>query len=68
MLVPLLPYLIPLMLVQYGLMIWAIVSLFRPKSPPRHLNKWVWLAIILFVNMIGPILFLAIGRSQDEEE
>jgi len=66
--IPLIPYLIPLMLLQYGLLIWALIALLRPKSPPRYLNKWVWLAIILLVNMVGPILFLALGRSQNEEE
>jgi hypothetical protein len=66
--VPLIPYLIPLMLLQYGLLIWALVALLRPKSPPRFLNKWVWLTIIVLVNMVGPILFLAIGRNPDQED
>jgi hypothetical protein len=65
-LVSLLPYLIPLLAVEFGLKIWALVALFKPKTPPRHLNRWVWFAIILCVNTIGPILFLVIGRSQDE--
>jgi hypothetical protein len=64
---PLIPYLIPLLLLQYGLLIWALVALLRPKTPPRYLDKWVWLAIIVLLNMIGPILFLSLGRSQDEE-
>ncbi len=67
-LVPLIPYLIPLVLLQYGLLVWALVALFKPKAPPRLLNRWVWFAIVLLVNMIGPILFLVIGRNQDEEE
>jgi hypothetical protein len=60
------PYLIPVFLLQLSLLVWALVALLRPKTPPRLLNKWVWLAIIVCVNLVGPILFLTIGRTQDE--
>jgi hypothetical protein len=26
-------------------------------------NKWVWAAIIVLVNLVGPILYLAVGRK-----
>ena len=26
-------------------------------------NKWIWVAIILLVNLLGPILYLAAGRK-----
>jgi hypothetical protein len=62
----LLPFIIPLVALQYGLMIWALVALFKAQNPPKLFNKWIWLAIIVLVNLVGSILFLAIGRSQDE--
>ena len=64
--VTLLPYLVPLAILQYSLMVWALVSLLRTKAPPKHLQRWVWVLIIVLVSTIGPILFLALGRSQDE--
>lgn len=65
-LLDLLPFLIPVVALQYGLMIWALIALFRSPNPPKLFNKWIWLAVIVLVNLVGSILFLAIGRNQDE--
>lgn len=48
--------------VQISLLVVALVSLIRRPQPLVSLNKWVWAAIIVFINMIGPILYLTIGR------
>ncbi|MFJ8893855.1 PLD nuclease N-terminal domain-containing protein [Leifsonia sp. NPDC102414] len=41
----------------------ALVSLVRrPKERVAFGNKWVWVAIIVLVNLIGPILYFAVGR------
>lgn len=41
----------------------ALASLARrPRPTVVFGNKWVWLAIIVLVNPIGAILYLAIGR------
>ena len=41
----------------------ALVSLIRrPQERVAYLNKWVWAAIILLVNVVGAILYFAIGR------
>jgi hypothetical protein len=37
------------------------------KRPAEQLvirNKWIWAAIIVFVNTIGAILYLAVGRKR----
>jgi len=60
-----LPYLIPLIIIEYGLLIFALVVLV--KNEVKHLPKWGWALIIVFVNLIGPIIFLIAGRKRDEE-
>jgi len=35
----------------------------RPVDRVALGNKWVWVAIILLVNLLGAILYLAVGRK-----
>lgn len=55
--------LLPLIAVQLGLGIFCAVKIFREGV--ANLNKGLWLVICLFVNLIGPITFLMIGRKRD---
>lgn len=49
--------------VQLTLAIVALVSLIRrPAAGVTGGNKWVWAALIVLINMIGPILYFALGR------
>ncbi len=49
---------------QAILYIVALVDLARrPADQVAGLNKWLWLAVILFVSTLGAILYLAIGRK-----
>lgn len=59
------PLLIPLVMIQYGLAITAIVHMVRHKKF-RFGNLPLWIIICLFVNMIGPILYFTLGRAEDE--
>lgn len=58
----LLPYFIPLIIIEYGLLIFALVQLVR--SEVQHMPKWGWALIIIFINIIGPIVFLVVGRKK----
>lgn len=60
-----LPYLIPILVIEYGLLIIAIVQLV--KNEVRYLPKWGWALIIVFINIIGPIVFLLAGKKKDIE-
>ena len=52
-----------LFLVEITLMVTALVSLVR--TPAEHLRapKWVWALVVVFVNMIGPIVYFALARK-----
>ncbi len=59
-----LPFLIPLILLEVGLLVFALVDVIRRKQVTGN-NKIVWVLVIIFVNLIGPILYLAIGRKEE---
>lgn len=50
----------PILIIQFVLMAIAIFDLvkFEKTNGP----KWVWLIIILVLNIVGPILYFVIGR------
>lgn len=57
-----------LALIQLVLWAFAIVDLVRrPRTAVMFENKWVWLAVIVLVNLIGPVLYFAIGRTSAVE-
>lgn len=52
----------PIVLIQLVLMIIALMDLIqhdRTKGP-----KWVWALVIVFFNIIGPVVYLVIGREE----
>lgn len=53
----------PLIIIQLGLMIFSIYRLTKDKV--RFLPKWVWLIIIVFGEILGPLMFLIIGREKE---
>jgi len=61
--IQLLQLLWPLLVLQFILLVVAIVACF--KTDETKGPKWVWLLVILFANIIGPILFFLIGRRTD---
>jgi hypothetical protein len=58
-----LPLLIPLLVVQLGLLVFALVDLLKPERVTRG-PKWVWVLVIVLVNLIGPIVYFAAGREE----
>jgi len=64
LLINLLPVLIPLAIVQFGLLLFAAVDIAK-KRKTKNLNPIIWVLIICLVNMIGPILYLILGRAED---
>jgi hypothetical protein len=63
--IELLPLLIPLVLIQVGLAIYALLTL-KKTEHVRGESRLLWVLIIIFVNLFGPILFLVFGRVTDD--
>jgi hypothetical protein len=54
----------PLIVMQLGLMIAALVDLGKDDRQVRGGSKVVWALVIVFVNLIGPILYFLVGREE----
>lgn len=58
------PLLIPLVVIQLGLIVIALRDLKNRKRVAGG-NKLVWGLVIVLIHYIGPILYLTIGRKED---
>lgn len=58
-----LPYLIPILLVQLGLMAYCLYDLSRREKTKGP--RWLWLVLIVFGELIGPVLYLLVGRIEE---
>jgi hypothetical protein len=56
--------LIPLIVIQLALLVAALYDLTRPGRRVKGDNKVVWVVIIVFVQMLGPILYFLAGREE----
>lgn len=59
---PYIPYIIPIILIQLGLMVFALSDLVRREQTKGP--KWMWAVIIVVVNIIGPVVYLIAGRDE----
>jgi hypothetical protein len=57
--------LLPLLLIQVALLVLALRDLVRPERRVRGNNKLVWAIVICLGELIGPLLYFAIGREPE---
>ena len=57
-----LPFLIPLLILQFSLMGYAVYHILTHKTYKRG-TRPLWLALSILVNFIGPILYFALGKE-----
>lgn len=57
----LLPIIAPLIIIQFILILVALVDLI--KRPATNGPKWLWAIIIIFINIFGPIIYFIFGRK-----
>jgi hypothetical protein len=50
-------------LLQVGLLVWALIDLTRPERRVRGDSKVVWALIIIFISFFGPLLYFLVGRE-----
>ena len=61
-LIKLLPLIVPLIVLQLALMIIALTDLIR-RDKTRG-PKWMWAIIVIFGELLGPVLYFIIGRVE----
>ena len=54
----------PIIVIQIGLMLFALWDLLRPERKVRGDSRLMWGLIIVFVSMLGPLIYLAVGREE----
>ncbi|HEY3163578.1 MAG TPA: PLD nuclease N-terminal domain-containing protein [Candidatus Limnocylindrales bacterium] len=54
----------PIILIQLGLMVVALLDLEKEDRRVRGGNKLVWILVIVFLNVIGPIVYFVAGRDE----
>ncbi|KGA96693.1 Negative regulatory protein YxlE [Alkalihalobacillus alcalophilus ATCC 27647 = CGMCC 1.3604] len=53
----------PIIILQLILMVFALFNC--AKQAATNGPKWMWVLIIIFINIFGPILYFIIGRKAD---
>ncbi len=59
-----LPFLIPIVIVELSLAITALVHVLRHPHY-RFGNKVMWVFIVLFIQIVGPIIYFVVGRGDE---
>jgi heme/copper-type cytochrome/quinol oxidase subunit 4 len=54
----------PIVVIQLGLMLAALIDLERDERRVRGGSKLVWGLVIVFINVVGPILYFVAGREE----
>ena len=59
-----LPFLIPVIIIEFVLIITALIHLLKHPNY-RFGNKVMWIVIVLFIQIIGPISYFVFGRGEE---
>lgn len=55
---------IPVIILYLALLLTAIIDLARNWQIRK--NPIIWLLVIIFINIFGPVIYLIFGRKEDE--
>nr|WP_083508441.1 PLD nuclease N-terminal domain-containing protein [Peptoniphilus coxii] len=59
-----LPILIPIIILEIGLMIYSLRHVLK-HDRYKFGSRTMWILIVVFIQIIGPILYLTIGREDE---
>jgi hypothetical protein len=54
----------PIVAIQLGLMIAALFDLEKEERHVRGGSKLVWALVIVFLNVVGPVMYFVAGREE----
>ncbi|KAF1303589.1 MULTISPECIES: PLD nuclease N-terminal domain-containing protein [Enterococcus] len=60
-----LPLLIPVILLEVGLMVTALLHVLKHPTY-RFGNKTMWILIVVFLQIIGPVVYFVFGKGENE--
>lgn len=59
-----LPFLIPVIIIELALAIFALIHVLKHPNY-RFGNKMIWIIVVLFIQIIGPIVYFVFGRGDE---
>ncbi|MGE7765301.1 PLD nuclease N-terminal domain-containing protein [Peribacillus sp. NPDC096540] len=59
-----LPIILPVIAIEMILVLIALIDLYRHRKTRKYILLWT--LIIIFVNILGPILYFVIGRKDSD--
>lgn len=63
-LIHMLPYMVPLIILEFTLLAVALVDLARRKHVTGG-NKIIWVLVTVGIHFIGPVIYLVGGRKEE---
>jgi phospholipase D-like protein len=54
----------PIIVIELGLIVFALRDLLRPERHVRGDSKLMWGILIVVFGLLGPILYLTVGRRE----
>jgi hypothetical protein len=61
----LIPLLLPILILQFALLVLALRDLLRPERRVQGDTKVLWGIVIVVFQLLGPILYFAVGRREE---
>jgi hypothetical protein len=62
--IQMLPYMVPLIILEVVLLVVALVDLAKRKHVTRG-NKIIWVLVTVCIQFIGPVIYLIAGRKEE---
>lgn len=59
-----LPFLIPIIIVELALLLTALIHVLK-HNKYRFGNRVLWIIIVVFFQVVGPILYFTVGRGEE---
>lgn len=59
-----LPLIIPLILIQFGLMIYVLVHILKHDHYKTG-NRILWIVVSCVFSIVGPILYIVLGKEEE---
>jgi hypothetical protein len=56
---------LPILVIQIVFIVVALRDLLRPERRVRGDSKGVWILVIVFLQLLGPILYFTLGREAE---
>jgi len=56
---------LPIALIELALILFALRDLLRPERRVRGDSKLMWGILIVVIGMLGPLLYLTVGRREE---